>query len=152
MLDRYMKERAVKTGSKNRAEDRLPLVIIGGLIMPAGLFLYGWTSNFHVFWFAPLVGSGMIGFALIAVSVSSITYVVDLFGAYAASGVAALVVTKNISGAVFPLLGPPLYERLGYGWGSSVLAFVIIAILPIPVLIFIYGQRLRKGSRFTAEI
>lgn len=151
MLDSYMKTRAAKTGLKNRAEDRLPLVILGGLIMPAGLFLYGWTSNFHVFWIAPLFGSGMIGFSLIAVSVSSVTYVVDIFGSYAASGVAALVVTKNISGAVFPLVGPPLYKQLGYGWGSAVLAFVSIALLPIPVLLFIYGQRMRKGNRFSAE-
>jgi MFS family permease len=152
ILDSYMKTKAISTGRNNKPEDRLPLVIIGGVMMSAGLFLYGWTSQYHVFWLAPVAGSGMLGFGLIAVNVSSITYVVDLFGLYAASGVAGLVVMKNISGSIFPLVGPPLFQRLGYGWGSTLLGLTTILFLPAPMLLFKYGETMRKGNKFSAAI
>ncbi|KAM3077561.1 hypothetical protein ACMFMG_006898 [Clarireedia jacksonii] len=41
MLDRYMQSKATKSGRDIKPEDRLALVILGGLVMPIGLFLYG---------------------------------------------------------------------------------------------------------------
>src|SRR4051812_16790431 len=108
MLDRYMQRKATKSGRDSEPEDRLPLVILGGLAMPMGLFLYGWTTEYRVFWFVPILGTSMLGLGLIVVTVPTITYLVDVFGDHAASAVAASIVLKNTSGAMFPLAGPPL--------------------------------------------
>ena len=43
-----------------------------------------------------------------------------------------------------------MYDALDLGWGNSVLAFVTIALLPIPVLLYVYGPYLRR--RFPLEL
>lgn len=43
------------------------------------------------------------------------------------------------------------YEDLGYGWGNSVLAFIVIAIgVPTPLLLWKYGAWLRARSPYAA--
>jgi hypothetical protein len=44
---------------------------------------------------------------------------------------------------VLPLAAPKLYETLGLGWGNSVLAFLALAMIPVPCLLFFCGERMR---------
>jgi hypothetical protein len=37
-----------------------------------------------------------------------------------------------------------MYETLGVGWGSSLLGFVAVAMIPIPLLIHRYGKWMRQ--------
>ena len=78
------------------------------------------------------------------------TYVVDAYTRYAASAIAATNILRSIVGAFLPLAGPKLYEKLGLGWGNSVLGFVALALVPIPWLFFAYGEGLRR--RFPMEL
>jgi hypothetical protein len=43
-----------------------------------------------------------------------------------------------------PLAAPKMYSTLGYGWGNSLLAFLALAMIPIPLLLYKYGEKLRK--------
>jgi hypothetical protein len=40
-----------------KPEDRLPLLIPGVFCVPVGLFIYGWTAKYHIFWFVPIFGT-----------------------------------------------------------------------------------------------
>jgi len=71
-------------------------------------------------------------------------YIIDAFSIYAASGLAANTVIRSIMGAVLPLAGQSMYNKLGLGWGNSLLAFIALAFLPVPWVILKYGERLRK--------
>ncbi len=71
-------------------------------------------------------------------------YLVHTYGRYSASAIAASKVLQSIGGAVLPLAGEPLYNRLGLGWGNSVVAFIALAFVPVPWLFFRYGPALRK--------
>jgi hypothetical protein len=71
-------------------------------------------------------------------------YLVHTYGRYAASAIAASKVLQSIGGAVLPLAGEPMYNRLGLGWGNSVLAFIALAFVPVPWLLYKYGAALRK--------
>lgn len=42
---------------------------------------------------------------------------------YAASAIAASSVLRSIAGGLVPLAGIPLYDRLGLGWGNTLLGF-----------------------------
>lgn len=44
------------------------------------------------------------------------------------------------------LFGNQMYNKLGYQWASSLLAFLTLAMLPFPY-IFRYGKRIRSRSR-----
>ncbi len=41
-----------------------------------------------------------------------------------------------------------MYEKLGYQWATSLLAFLAVAMLPFPFIFFRYGKRMRGRSRF----
>jgi MFS family permease len=58
-------------GREMKPEDRLPLMIPGALCIPIGLFIYGWTAQYHVFWFVPIFGSAFVGIGLISTFVGS---------------------------------------------------------------------------------
>jgi hypothetical protein len=70
-------------------------------------------------------------------------YLVDAYTRYAASAMAAIRVLQSVVGAVLPLAGQPMYERLGLGWGNSVLGFIALVFIPVPWLFFKYGEALR---------
>lgn len=60
-------------------------------------------------------------------------------------------VLRSMAGFGFPLFGPYMYERLGYGWGNSVLALLAVVIgWPAPILLWKYGEKLRAKSPFAA--
>ena len=72
-----------------------------------------------------------------------VMYLVDAYGIYSASALAANTVIRSIAGAVLPLCGLRMYDALGMGWGNSLLGFIAVAMLPIPFLIIRYGEVLR---------
>ena len=76
------------------------------------------------------------------------TYLVDAFTLHAASALAANTVLRSLVGALLPLAGPKMYQSLGLGWGNSLLAFIALALCPIPVLFYKYGERIRTSPRF----
>lgn len=41
-----------------------------------------------------------------------------------------------------------MFDKLGIGWGNSILALVAIAFLPAPYLFYMYGPWLRARSKF----
>jgi len=68
---------------------------------------------------------------------------VDAFPVHAASASAAGSILRSIAGAVVPLAGPPLYRALNLGWGNSLLGFIAMAFLPVPLLLMKFGARSR---------
>jgi hypothetical protein len=78
------------------------------------------------------------------------TYLVDAFVRYAASAIAANTVLRSILGGLLPLAGLSMYEKLGYGWGNSLLGFLSLAMVPIPALFSIYGAKIR--NRFPIKL
>jgi DHA1 family multidrug resistance protein-like MFS transporter len=54
---------------------------------------------------------------------------------------------RSSFGAGFPLFTSAMYKNLGVNWTSSTLAFLGIAFIPIPYVLYIYGKRLRKMSK-----
>ncbi|KAI3340179.1 cycloheximide resistance protein [Ustulina deusta] len=140
--DRVVEETgAEKQGMK--PEYRLPLLPVGAIFIPIGLFIYGWPAEYKVHWIVPIIGTGLIGVGNILVFFSIQTYLVDAFTFYAASALASNTIVRSIAGALLPLVAPRLYERLGYGWGNSLLAFIAILFLPVSFVILKYGEVLR---------
>ncbi|RAL03703.1 MFS transporter [Aspergillus ibericus CBS 121593] len=143
--DRYLQHRRQTTG-QSVPEDRLPLMLLGTILLPIGLFLYGWSAHFHIHWIVPLIGTGIVGASLILTHLPTENYLVDAFDpdGTSASVLAANATLSALFGALFPLAGPALYRTLGIGWGNSLLAFVSVAFLPPFVMLWMHGERLRR--------
>lgn len=54
-----------------KPEYRFLPMIPGALCIPIGMFLYGWTAQYHIFWFVPIVGTCLVGLGIITTFVSS---------------------------------------------------------------------------------
>ncbi|EME39510.1 hypothetical protein DOTSEDRAFT_139366 [Dothistroma septosporum NZE10] len=146
--DRVMAQLAKKNGGEMKPEYRLPLLMYAGPFIPTGLFIYGWTAQYKVHWIVPIIGTMFVGMGLIACFMCINTYLIDSFTLYAASAMAANTILRSIFGGVFPLFGLQMYDGLGLGWGNSLLAFLALAICPIPWIFYYHGERIRTYPRF----
>ncbi|KAL8689865.1 MAG: hypothetical protein Q9224_004542 [Gallowayella concinna] len=140
-----------KNGGVGKPEFRIPIMIPGSVLSPVGLFIYAWTSQYHTHWVGPNIGVAIFAAGAIAGFQCVQTYLVDAYTRYAASAIAAATVLRSLAGFGFPLFAPYMYAKLDYGWGNTVLAFVAILLgIPAPLLLWMYGERLRKRSPFAA--
>ncbi|KAK1634302.1 hypothetical protein BDP81DRAFT_56910 [Colletotrichum phormii] len=79
------------------------------------------------------------------------TFLVDAYPLYAASALASNAFVRCMFAAAFPLFGTQMYNKLGYSWASSLLAFLTVAMLPFPYIFFKYGKKIRSRSRFATQ-
>ncbi|TVY15307.1 Efflux pump radE [Lachnellula arida] len=144
--DRLVKRLTKRNGGSAKPEYRLPAMFAGAVIVPLGLFMYGWTADKKVHWIVPIIGVGVIGFGLFAIFMPATAYLVDIYPVYAASVTAAATVFRSLLGALLPLAGNSMYDALGLGWGTSTLAFISVAFIPLPLIFWRYGQRIRDSK------
>lgn len=147
--DKLIQHLTKKYGAERpKPEYRLPLTIFASPFIPAGLFLYGWTAQYHIHWAVPLLGTLFVGFGFTIVLSSIANYMIDTFTIYAASAMAAITISRSIFAATFPLFALHMYDTLDWGWGNSLLGFIALAGCGIPPLFWFYGEALRLNPHF----
>ena len=144
-LDSHLKRKAASGYSE--AEHRLPPMALGNIIIPLGLIIFGWTAQERIQYVVPILATSVVGFGFVAVFLASSSYLVDAFGVYAASATAATVCLRNAASAVLPLAGPPLFDRLGLGLGTTVLGLLALLFAPVPLLLMRYGHSMRANNK-----
>lgn len=144
--DWWLKKQASGHDGQMKPEFRLPPMVPGGVLIPVGLFIYGWTTQYRVFYIVPMIGTAALGFGFFVTTIPLSAYLVDAYKAHAASAIAGTIVMRCVVGAVLPLAGSPLYSSLGYGWGNSLLGFIALLFVPAPMLLMRYGERIRLGA------
>lgn len=147
MIERtYLKLKA-KNGGVAKPEYRLPLLCFSGIGIPIGLVWYGWSAQKGLHWIMPCIGLCIFSFSLVAVFQTIQNYLIDMNNRFAASSVAAAAVFRSFFGFAFPLFAPAMYEKLSYGWGNTMCAFIALALgLPFPLFCLTHGERLRTWA------
>ncbi|KAL7951834.1 major facilitator superfamily domain-containing protein [Trichoderma barbatum] len=147
---RLMAKLEQETGvpGSSEPEFRLPPAIVGSVLVPIGIFMFGWTTYSSVHWVVPIIGSAIFGWGNLLVFSGIFTFLVDAYPMYAASALAASAFVRCSFAAVFPLFGTQMYNKLGFQWASTLLAFLTVAMMPFPYLFFKYGKKIRSKSRF----
>ena len=79
-------------------------------------------------------------------------YLIDTYTLFAASANGACTIIRSLAAALIPMGANPLYNDLGYGWGSSLLAFIALGFVPVAVLLINYGERIRTNPRFQPSL
>ncbi|KAI0844746.1 MFS general substrate transporter [Daldinia vernicosa] len=144
MSDRTVVRLTKANGGAFQPEFRLTIMIWYSFLCPLSFFWYGWSAQMKTHWIVPVLGLLPLGFGVIGVFMPTQAYIIDAYPSYAASGIAAFTVLRSVIAAFLPLCGPALFGNLGVGWGSSVLGFVSVAMIPIPIIIFKFGAQLRE--------
>ncbi|KAK5657460.1 hypothetical protein OQA88_3032 [Cercophora sp. LCS_1] len=134
-------------------EHRLYGAMAGGFGIPIGLLMFGWGAQTRVSWVVPVLGGVPVGFGIILIFLSSAMYMVDTYAqATAASALAANGFLRYLLAAGLPIAAPAMFNNLGIGWATTVLAGISVAMLPIPWILFRYGPRIRRKSRFETTL
>ncbi|KAK9455085.1 major facilitator superfamily domain-containing protein [Dipodascopsis uninucleata] len=136
-----------KNNGVSRPEYRLPAVAIGAICMPVGLFWYGWSAEKHLFWIMPLIGVAFFGVAMISIFQCIQSYLIDMNPMFSASSIAAGTTFRSLFGFAMPLFATQMYDKLGYGWGNTLLGFIALFVgTAFPLVVYFKGEKIRAWA------
>lgn len=87
------------------------------------------------------------GFGLMSIFLQALNYLVDAYLMFAASAIAGNTFLRSLCGAGFPLFSVYMFEGMGIQWASTLLGCVAAVLVPIPVVFYLYGHRIRAKSK-----
>ncbi|EAQ86123.1 hypothetical protein CHGG_07376 [Chaetomium globosum CBS 148.51] len=131
---------------------RLPLVCAGGPVYVAAMLWLGWTARADIHWMVPLSAMVPYGLAYHLIYVGIVNYVADAYGIYSASALAAMSMTRSVLGTLLPLAVEDMADGLGIAWSCTLLAGVSAGLALVPFGFVAFGERIRRGSRFSASL
>ena len=135
-------------------EDRLPVMIGGSFLIPIGLFWFAWTAAPDIPWPSVVCAGVVVGLGMFLVFITCIIYLIDVYVKMDAvnSAMASNSMVRALFGTCFPLFASSLYHKIGTAWATSLLGCVSVAMVPIPIIFYIYGARIRARSRGSIQI
>ncbi|KOC11239.1 hypothetical protein AFLA70_617g000370 [Aspergillus flavus AF70] len=133
-------------------EHKLVGYVIAAPVLMGALWWFAWTipPAVHVYWFVSVVPLFFIGFAINEFGIVLVGYMADSYLSFSASGFAALCLVRCVLAASLPLFTGRMFDALGPNVGVSVLAVVATVFCAIAPLLRMYGERLRKKSKFAS--
>ncbi|BGP00053.1 putative Fluconazole resistance protein 1 (putative) [Rhodotorula toruloides] len=134
---------------KTPPEQRLKLALIATPMIPISLFIFGWTGNSpSTHWIGPTIGAALYFPGVFCAFQCILLYLQQGYPSVTASILAGNDLFRSCMAAGFPLFGRAFFTNLGVGPASSLLAGLnIVFIIPLWGL-YLYGDRLRKRSKF----
>ena len=150
--NRFYVKAAQKNGGVAPAEERLPPAMVGAIAIPIGMFWFAWTAvPTSIHWISPVMAGAPFGFGLTLIFLAITNYLIDAYTIFAASVLAANTVLRSLFGAAFPLFTKDMYDALGVNWASSIPAFLALACVPAPFILYKYGSAIRKRCVYAAQ-
>lgn len=125
----------------------LPPAFVGAFFLPVCLFWFGWSARPSVHWVMPVIGSSFFSVGAFLLFQAVFTYLSHAYPRYVGEVFASNDLVRSSFGAAFPLFANAMYSRLRVAWGSSLLGFLSVVFLPIPFVLYYYGERIRRRSK-----
>ncbi|KIM30841.1 hypothetical protein M408DRAFT_271319 [Serendipita vermifera MAFF 305830] len=147
----YIRIANAQPGGKASPEVRLIPGMIGGVLVPIGLFWFAWTSDPSFHYLIPIAAGVPFGMGMLLVFSAVVAYLMDTYQTYTASAIGASVVLRSLLGAFFPLFTAGLFKKIGNQWGASLFAFLAMLCMPLPFLFYYFGQRVRMNSKVARQ-
>jgi MFS family permease len=127
-------------------EDRLPPMILGGILLVPSLLWFAWSTRTHPV--SQIIACLPLGCALQLIFISGVVYIIDVYMPNANSAISIHVAVRSLVSATFPLWGGLVYQRLGVEWTGTVLAGLGVVLAGSPVVFWVWGAKIRGWSRF----
>lgn len=127
-------------------ESRLPPMIVGGVLVPIGMFWFAWTATPEISWPSPVCASMLIGCGMYLLFIQGSNYIVDCYTSMANSAMGVNGSMRSIFGAVFPLFANEMVQTLGVARSTTILGALSAALAPVPVCFWYWGEQIRAWS------
>ncbi|RPB02671.1 MFS general substrate transporter [Choiromyces venosus 120613-1] len=136
-------------GGRAAPEHRLYASMLGSFGIPISLFWFSWSMRKDVHWISPILAGIPFGWGNLCLFLGTTNYLIDLYESLnGASAMAANGLLRYTFGAVFPLFALQMYEKLGIQWAGSLLGFISLLLLPVPWVLFKWGDKIRAKSQY----
>ena len=134
------------------AEGRLYFSCVESVLMPIGLFWFGWTSFPSIHWIVPTLAVGCATMGIFSIYLAVFNYLADTYHRYASSALAAQSFCRNMLGGIFPLVTSAMFHKMTFAGASSFLGGLGAVLTIVPWVLVFYGPRIRARSKFASEI
>ncbi|KAK3617597.1 hypothetical protein LTR56_025175 [Elasticomyces elasticus] len=121
IIDRIVKRLSQRKNGETAPEFHVPLMLPATVISSAGLLLYGWAAQAHIYWLVVDVGVFLTCFEMQIGGRPKRPYMVDAYPEYAGLATAASQFMRSMTAFAFSLLALKMYEAMGYGWVTACL-------------------------------
>lgn len=139
------------TDPNSLPESRVLIMIPGALLGAAALLMYGWAAEKRGFWLIVDIGAALLALGMQFEDQIMQAYVIESYPDHTSSASAASQFLRGLAAFGFPLFAPNMYQALGYGWGNTLLAFLLLGLgIAGCCLVWFYGTTLRakKSSSY----
>ncbi|KAI1809077.1 major facilitator superfamily domain-containing protein [Poronia punctata] len=133
-------------------ESRLYFTCFAAVLLPVGLYLFGFSAQPTVHWIVPTVGIGLATMGIYYIYLATFNYLADIYHIYASSALAAQSFCRNVLGGVFPLLVAMLFTNLGEDAAGGVLGTIAAILTVVPWALVLYGEKIRHRSKFAVSL
>ena len=153
-LDRHPrpKNRLLKSLDPSCPEARLYFTCIESILLPTGLFWFGFTISPSIPWIVPTLAIGCATMGIYSIYLATFNYLADTYHRHASSALAAQSFCRNMLGGVFPLVTKPLFTKLGFRGAASLLGGMALVLCAVPWVLVFYGPRIRARSKFASGV
>ncbi|KAI7720094.1 MFS general substrate transporter [Hortaea werneckii] len=133
-------------------ERRLLPAIPASLLMPIGLFIFGWTGSVgHIHWIVSVIGIVIFTMGVFVLMQCIFVYLPLVYPQYAASLFAGNDFARSTVAFAAVMFSRPMYIGMGVGPGTSLLGGLTAACIGGILVLYLYGDKLRARSRFSAK-
>ncbi|KAI5857412.1 MFS general substrate transporter [Durotheca rogersii] len=129
-------------------ESRLYFTCFTSVLLPAGLYLFGFASQPSIHWMVPALAIFLASIGIFYIYLATFNYLADTYQTYASSALAAQSFCRNVLGGAFPLVTGPLIRNLGENAMGGLLGAIATALTVVPWVLVLFGDKIRRRSAF----
>jgi DHA1 family multidrug resistance protein-like MFS transporter len=141
----------IRANGEGPPERRLRPALVATWLLPAGLFMFAWTSNPSIHWSVSCIGIGMTSYGIFITVQCVFLYLPLVYPQYAASLFAGNDFVRSALAAGAVHFSSPMFLNLGIGKGVSLLAGLTVGCSGGLYILFFFGAQLRARSKFAAH-
>ncbi|TLS26209.1 hypothetical protein PpBr36_04303 [Pyricularia pennisetigena] len=122
-------------------------MVMGAVLAAVGQLVFAWTClPVTIHWAVPIAAGIPFGAGNTLVFIYGSSYLASAYGIYSASALASNAVVRSLFGGTLPLAGAAMYAALSPRWAGMLLGLLEVIFIPIPVVFYKYGDRIRARS------
>ncbi|KAI0893580.1 MFS general substrate transporter [Annulohypoxylon nitens] len=133
-------------------ESRLYFSCFTSVLLPAGLYLFGFAAQPSIHWMVPAFSIFLATMGIFYIYLATFNYLADIYQSYASSSLAAQSFCRNVLGGVFPLVTGPMIQNLGEDATGGLLGGIATALTAVPWVLVLFGERIRRRSSFAITL
>ncbi|KAI0099987.1 MFS general substrate transporter [Hypoxylon sp. NC0597] len=133
-------------------ESRLYFTCFTSVLLPAGLYLFGFAAQPSIHWMVPAFAIFLATMGIFYVYLATFNYLADIYQTYASSALAAQSFCRNVLGGAFPLVTGPLIRNLGEDAAGGLLGGIATLLTVVPWVLVLFGDKIRGRSSFAIAL